>query len=297
MQLTLGPVLYHWPTEQLVDFYARIADEAPVDRVVIGEVVCSKRRPFYESHLSDIADRLVRGGKEVIFASLALITMRHERQAEADLARSGLDLEVNDLAMLALLSLGAPFTVGPLVNVYNEGTLSFLAGRGAARICLPPELPLSSVEVLAHAGGRLGVPVEVWAFGRIPLAISARCYHARLAGRTKDSCQFACGDDPDGLAVDTLEGIPFLAVNGVQTLSESYANLVGDVAVLRRAGVTALRLSPHSGDMVAVADLFRSVADGAVGSDEGVARLAALTPGRCFCNGFLLGNSGADWSH
>lgn len=297
MQLTLGPVLYHWPAEQLVDFYACIADEASVDRVVIGEVVCSKRRPFYQSHLPDIADRLARGGKEVIFASLALITMRHERKIEADLADSGLDLEVNDLAMLAFLDRESPFSVGPLVNVYNEGTLSFLAGQGATRICLPPELPLASAEVLARAGERLGVPVEVWAFGRIPLAISARCYHARLAGRTKDSCQFACGDDPDGLAVDTLEGDPFLAVNGVQTLSESYANLIGDIPMLRQAGVTDLRLSPHSSDMVAVAELFRGVAEGEVCPDEGVARLTALMPGNRFCNGFLLSNFGADWSH
>ncbi|PIW26870.1 MAG: U32 family peptidase [Rhodospirillales bacterium CG15_BIG_FIL_POST_REV_8_21_14_020_66_15] len=297
MQLTLGPVLYHWPAEQLIDFYARIADEAPVDRVVIGEAVCSKRRPFYEVHLPSIAERLARGGKEVVYASLALITLRHERRAERELARSGLSLEINDLTLLGLIGPQASFSVGPLVNTYNEGTLAFLAGQGAAHVCLPPELPLSSVEVLARAGEQHGVPIEVWAFGRVPLAISARCYHARLAGRTKDSCQFACADDPDGLSVDTLEGEPFLTVNGVQTLSERYTNLVCDLPMLRQAGVTSLRLSPHSGDMVAVARLFRDVADEAIDPDDGLAQLWAQAPERRFCNGFLFGDAGADWTH
>lgn len=42
--LTLLHVL-HWPADRLADFYRRIADEAPVDRVHIGEVVCGKRMP------------------------------------------------------------------------------------------------------------------------------------------------------------------------------------------------------------------------------------------------------------
>jgi collagenase-like PrtC family protease len=49
MRLTLGPLLFNWPAERWRDFYARIADEAPVDRVVLGEVVCSKRQPFHEA--------------------------------------------------------------------------------------------------------------------------------------------------------------------------------------------------------------------------------------------------------
>ena len=51
MQLTLGPVLYHWAPERWRDFHYRIADEAPVDTVVVGEAVCSKRTPFNRSQL------------------------------------------------------------------------------------------------------------------------------------------------------------------------------------------------------------------------------------------------------
>ena len=253
MRLTLGPVLYNWSADRWSDFHARIADEAPVERVVLGEVVCSKRLPFYQDRIADAVDRLQRGG--------------------------------------------APFSVGPLVNVYNEGTLGFLAARGATTVCLPPELGLASVATLAAAGARLGVMIEVWGYGRLPLAISARCYHARLAGLAKDSCRFVCDADPDGLALETLDGQPFLAVNGVQTVSESWANLAGDLGRLGEAGVGALRLSPHTGDMVEVARLFRAAADARIGPDEAIAGLAALAPERRFSNGFLFGRSGAEWSH
>src|SRR5215470_11870052 len=50
MQLSLGPMLYNWAPERWRDFYFRIADEAPIDTVVIGEIVCSKRLPFIAPH-------------------------------------------------------------------------------------------------------------------------------------------------------------------------------------------------------------------------------------------------------
>ena len=40
--LTVGPVLYWWPRQRLLDFYAAIADSA-ADCVVLGETVCSRR--------------------------------------------------------------------------------------------------------------------------------------------------------------------------------------------------------------------------------------------------------------
>lgn len=297
MRLTLGPLLFNWPAERWRDFYARIADEAPVDRVVLGEVVCSKRQPFVEPLVPEIAERLEAAGKEVVHATLGLVTLRRERKAAAALAGSGYLVEVNDLTALRHLPDGTRFTVGPLVNVYNEGTLRYLAGRGAVGVCLPPELPMSSIDALAAAGRRLDVGTEIWAFGRVPLAISARCYHARLAGLAKDSCQFVCDRDPDGLAVETLDGQPFLAINGVQTLSESWCNLAAGLAPLAEAGVGSLRLSPHTGDMVGTAKVFRDAADGRIAPDEALARIAAAMPGRTFSDGFVFGDAGAHWSH
>jgi hypothetical protein len=61
-RLTLGSILFHWSAEEKCDFYARIADEAPVDTVYLGEVICSKRTPFFDQHLPRVIERLERGG-------------------------------------------------------------------------------------------------------------------------------------------------------------------------------------------------------------------------------------------
>ncbi len=42
--LSLGPVLFNWDAEDKRDFYFRIADEALLDAVYVGEVVCSNPR-------------------------------------------------------------------------------------------------------------------------------------------------------------------------------------------------------------------------------------------------------------
>ncbi len=133
-------------------------------------------------------------------------------------------------------------------------------------------------------------------FGRLPLALSARCYHARAHGRTKDSCQFICNVDPDGMTLRTLEDKPFLTVNGIQTLSHDYLNLVGELAELQDMGVTRFRLSPHSCDMVEVATIFRDALDRRIDAKEAAARLDALKIDAPFSNGFYYGKPGYNWN-
>lgn len=58
--LTLGPVLFNWSPDRLRDFYARIADEAEVDRVHLGEVVCGKRQPFTDGLWPELIERLAQ---------------------------------------------------------------------------------------------------------------------------------------------------------------------------------------------------------------------------------------------
>ncbi len=291
-ELTLGPVLFHWPVEDWRDIYFRIADEAPVDAVYLGEVICHKRAPFIAPHLDEVADRLKAAGKRVVFTTLAEVMLRAERRlVEAVCAIEDHLVEANDASALWHLA-GRPHHVGPYLNVYNEDTLGVLAGKGARHVCLPAELPAPALQALGAAAGALGVSLEVQVFGRVPLALSARCYHARLHGRTKDSCQYACEADPDGLALETLEGTPFLAINGVQTLSHSCLNLAGELADLLVMGITGFRLSPHGCDMVAVADIFRDVLDDELGADDAGAKLAALDPPGPFANGFFHGLPG-----
>lgn len=290
--LTLGSVLFNWEAERWRDFYFRIADEAPIETVHVGETVCSKRLPFFAPHLPDVVERLERAGKEVVFSTLALVMEEREVAALRDLdAVEGNLVEANDVAALTHVT-GRPHVIGPFVNVYNEGTLDLLVKRGAVRICLPIEVPEKTLRVLgAEAAGC--VELEAFAFGRMPLALSARCYHARHHGLTKDNCRFVCAKDPDGLTVETLDDQPFLAINGIQTMSHRYISLIQELDLLAECGVGRIRLSPHTCDMVAVAETFRAVLDGRLGGPEGQTELDRITGGVPFSNGFLHGAEGA----
>lgn len=287
--LTLGPLLFNWPAEKRADFYHRIADEADVDSVCLGEVVCAKRLPFYESQLPEIAERLAAAGKEVILSTLPLINNQRDMEfVRAVAATPGYALEANDIAAVEILR-GRRFYLGPYVNVYNEETLRYLARLGATRVCLTPELPATSIKVLAKAKA---AEIEVFAFGRVPLAMSARCFHARSQGKHKDNCEFVCEADADGLTVETIEREPAFAVSGSHILSNTYGSLIAELDGLNRMGVRRFRLSPHDFDMVAVARAFRDALDGRLEPGAADARLRQLTRGATFCNGFYHGVEG-----
>ena len=119
--LSLGPVLFNWDAEEKRDFYFRIADEAPLDAVYVGEVVCSKRASFFDPYLPAVVERLRRGGKQVVHSTLALILSEREMDAVRALAGvSDLLIEANDIGSIALLA-GRPHVVGPFVNVSGSG--------------------------------------------------------------------------------------------------------------------------------------------------------------------------------
>ena len=287
LSLTLGPVLYNWPTDRWSDFYARIADEAPVERVCLGEVVCSKRQPFRDDAMLKVAERLAAGGKEVVYSTLALPTIKREVESIRELADAGYLIEANDIAAVHLLD-GRPHIVGPFLNIYNEASLALHRSLGATRICLPPELSLDAIRTLAAGNDA----VEVFAFGRAPLAISARCYHARAHGVQKDACQFVCERDDDGLYVLTMDGKPFFSVNGVQTLGYVVTAATRQVNDLAKAGVASLRLSPQSCDMVRVVKIFRGLADANITEDEATEALSVVALPGPLSDGYLRGLPG-----
>ena len=292
-QLTLGPVLFNWKAEAWRDFYFRIADEAPVDSVIVGETVCAKRSPFHAPYMAEVVERLQAAGKEVVLSTLALImTPRELDEVRSIAAQTDFIVEANDVSASSLLT-GKPHDIGPYVNVYNEDALSFFARRGARRVCLPVELGRDAYRVLAAVDG--APALEVMVFGRLPLAISARCYHARHHGLHKDGCQFVCEKDVDGMELDTLDDTPFLVVNGLQTMAFSYQNLLAELTEIQAMGIRRFRLSPHSADMVQVARIFRDVLDGRVDVEDADARLAVLIDDAPFSNGYYHGANGVDF--
>lgn len=289
MQITLGPVLYNWPTPQWVDFYARIADEAPVERVIVGEVICSKRTPFRQDAIGDVVERLERAGKEVVLATLALPTLKREISEIGETAEGERMIEVNDMAAVYKLG-GRPHIVGPFINVYNENTLKVLERLGARTVCLPPELPGHSIGVIA--AHRSTADIEVLAFGRAPLAVSARCYHARIHELSKDGCRYVCENDPDGLEVDTLDGQRFLAINGIATMANGVTVLGSELSMLAKSGVSRIRISPHTCDMVAISGAYRDLLDARIDTAEFMSRIRQQPLPGSIVNGYIHGQAG-----
>lgn len=294
-QLTLGPILFHWPVDKWLDFYARIADEAPVDTVYLGEVVCSKRAPFYEKHYAEVTERLIRGGKKVVYSTLAEVTVKHDRATVASLCTlDDVMIEANDTSALLALHNNA-HTIGPYLNVYNEGVMKLLALRGAQHFCLPAELPSDALATLGTFAKKIGVTLETQVYGRLPLALSARCYHARAHGRIKDNCQYACEQDPNGMELETLDGQKFLAINGIQTLSRGCLNLAHELGALQKMGISAFRLSPQDTDMVKVAEIFSRLLQQKIGATDATRKLEKLWPAVGFINGFYHKQAGHHW--
>ena len=294
--ITLGPVLFNWQPEKWRDFYYRIADEAPVATVYLGEAICSKRAPLFEPHFDAVIERLSAAGKTVVVSTLAEVVQKADRKlVESVSAADELLVEANDASALFHLQ-GRAHHIGPFMNVYNERTVGVLARNGARNVCLPAEMPAAAIGALCEGTKDLDVTVEVQVFGRMSLALSARCYHARAHGRTKDSCRYVCEEDPDGMELRTLDGRPFLAVNGIQTLSYECLNLVNELANLGAMGVSRFRLSPHTCDMVEVASVFRAVLDRRIAADEAAARLDAVKLPVPFANGFYHGQPGHGWT-
>jgi collagenase-like PrtC family protease len=287
--LTLGPVFFHWSSDRLQDFYRRIADEAPIERVHVGEVVCGKRMPFSDPAWPAIIERLERGGKQVVLSTLAAPATVRERRSIEDLCGDERLVEINDVSGLRSRS-GKPFVTGPFLNVYNEASAQFLIQLGAQTICPPVELSFAAIGILSSKCPE--AQFEIFAFGRLPLALSGRCYHARIHGLHKDSCQFTCEKDPDGLSVDTLDDQQFLAVNGVQTLSNQVQAFCPSLAALTSKGIRRIRLSPHTCNMVEVARIYRRLADGKEEPDDARFALSCLDLPGTMVDGYAHGKPG-----
>lgn len=293
-RLTVGPVLTYWTRHELLAFYAGVADTC-ADTVVIGEVVCSRRHLMKLDDWLGLAADLQAAGKEVVLATMALVESEADLRQLRRLAEGGRFLvEAGDASALQILAgMGQPFVIGPHVNVYSAEALEFHRGLGGARWVAPVELPLEEVGRI-NLASRDVIPTEAWAFGRLPLAFSARCFTARHHRLRKDDCQFRCADDPDGLLLSTSEGQPFLALNGIQTLSAAQHCLIAERDALRRAGVTRLRLSPVSRNFAAVIACFERVMNGGADEAEAMRELEGLALPGGLVNGFAHARPGIE---
>ena len=291
MKLALGPILYYWQRETLFEFYERIA-KTDVDIVYLGETVCSKRHTFRLEDWLEVAKNLADSGKEVVLSTLALIESESDLQTLRRLAENGsFTVEANDMGAVRLLS-GKKFVVGPHINTYNTQTLDLLSDLGAKRWVMPVEMsrPMLS-DILA--GKPQGMETEVFVYGRLPLAFSARCFTARHYNLPKDDCQFRCLDHPYGLTLKTRDGKPFLALNGIQTQSSSVYNLIAELDDMKQVGIDAVRVSPQPFHTDKILALFRQRLDGILTATEVGQQLERLMPDEP-CDGYWHARAGID---
>lgn len=288
-RLSLGPILYLWSREQVFDFYAELL-ETPVDVVYLGETICSKRRQLKPEDYWELAERVTAAGKQAVISTLALIESDGElKTLKRICADERFMIEAGDLAALDFLE-GRPFVAGHSINLYNHRTLAFLAERGLKRWVMPVELGRATATELLQRRPE-GVECELFAFGRLPLAYSARCFTAYNRGLGKDNCEFCCGDYPDGVLVTTQEGQEFLSLNGIQTQSAGTHNLLSSLDEVRALGVDLLRISPQSRHTAEVVRTFADCLTGDLDPAEGTARLSGWAPSG-LCDGYWTGDSG-----
>jgi collagenase-like PrtC family protease len=292
MKIALGPLLYYWARQDVLDFYEAMA-ATPVDIVYLGETVCSRRHEVRLADWLSMAARLRDAGKEVVLSTQVLIesgadvTVLHKIAANGDFM-----VEANDIGAAHCMTGKAPFVAGPHLNIYNVPTLQWMAGLGVKRWVMPLEMGRDDL-ALMQQGRPAGLETEVFAYGRMPLAFSARCFTARHRNLPKDDCQFSCIANPDGLMMRTRESEGFLVLNGTQTQSAKVYNLLPELGAMQALGVDVVRISPQSQHTAGIVQAFHDVLTEKTTAEAAMQVMAALMPDQA-CNGYWYGKPGLE---
>ncbi len=267
MKLSLGPVLFFWDRDTLMQFYADMAEQ-PLDIIYMGETVCSKRRSLSLDDWIGLArDMQQQSQAQVVLSGLTLVEAASELSSLKRMCNNGEFLvEANDMSAVQFLStLKIPFAGGPALNIYNGHTLAELIACGMQRWSPPVECSAHIISSALKQLDELGVArpeVEVFAYGHLPLAYSARCFTARSENRPKDDCELCCIKYEEGIPLLSQEGQALFTINGIQTMSAEVNNLLADFPTLHNAGVNIARLSPRAKGMTDVIAAWDKVRKG-----------------------------------
>ncbi len=296
MKLSLGPILYYWPHQKVADFYQQ-AIQSPADIIYLGETICSKRQELRTPDWLELAAELLESGKEVVLSTLALIEARSELSSLRKICdNSGCLIEANDIAAVELLSeKKLPFVAGTSINIYNAHTLQILHKAGLQRWVMPVELNRTTLKNILTDAQKMGfadkIETEIFSYGRLPLAYSARCFTARAKDLPKDDCQLKCIDYPDGIPLHTQENQSLFTINGIQTQSGQIYNLLDEYSTMAEIGVDIMRISPKSTGTFEVIEQFNR----AISGEGATAQLIASDlKNEEFCNGYWYGLPGME---
>ena len=293
MKITLGPLQYYWPRNTVFAFYETMADTA-VDEVYLGETVCSRRHELRLADWLALGEMLRAAGKQVVLSTQVLLESTADVGTMHKLVANepGFVVEANDMGAVHCLAGKQPFVAGPHLNLYNPQSVQWMAQLGASRWVMPLEMRHQDLAVV-QAARPAGLQTEVFAYGRLPLAYSARCFTARHYNLPKDDCRFSCIDHPDGLMLKTRESAEFLVLNGIQTQSARVHSLIDAWGDLTALGVDVARISPQSLHTAEVIGLYDAVRREALNGPTARAALLPLLPDRD-CNGYWHGQPGQE---
>lgn len=289
MKYALGPILYYWPKIETEAFYdAAMNSEA--DIIYMGETVCTKRREMKVNDWINLAKTVSRSGKQVVLSTLTLLEAPSEINEMKALINNGdFLIEANDLAAVNIArEHHLPFVVGPAVNCYNAYTLKLLQNQGMIRWCMPVELSRDWLMNILKQFDSLGIEkkfeVEVFSYGYLPLAYSARCFTARSEDRPKDKCQTCCIHYPTGREVFSQEQQKVFVLNGIQTMS-GYCYNLGNQLKGMEGLVDVVRLSPQGIETLEVLSQFKANQQG---------QHPLIIENQKDCNGYWNGIAGLD---
>ncbi|GAA5214353.1 U32 family peptidase [Corallincola platygyrae] len=262
MKISLGPVRYFWPKQDIAEFYDN-AINSDADIIYLGEVVCSKRRELTTPDWIELAKSLAdNSDKQIVLSTLALISAPSELSELSRYCDNGdLLVEANDMAAVQQMhERKLPFVVGSQINCYNLSALKRLLSMGMSRWVMPVELSSEWLRTLLDEAKQEGIreqfEVEVQAHGHLPLAYSARCFTARSEDRPKDKCEKCCINYPQGRGVDSQEGERLFTLNGLETQSGLSYNLKNEMPTMAEF-VDIARISPEQLDIAPVVTAFK----------------------------------------
>ncbi len=261
MQFSLGPILYYWPKTDIEDFYHQCL-KSSADIIYLGETVCSKRREMRLGDWLHIGRDLAQHGKQVVLSTMALL----EAPSEVTLLKKCIDngefiIEANDVSAIQLAhEKNLPFVAGAALNLYNAQALNVMVKKGMSRWCMPVELSRDWLKNILQEADKLQIrshfEVEVFAYGHLPLAYSARCFSARAEDKPKDKCETCCINYPQGIKVKSQEDQRVFTLNGIQTQSGYCYNLQAELDSMQGL-VDIVRISPENNQALKVIEQFK----------------------------------------